>query len=126
MRKLILEFLGQTFLFSSIVFALHLFLLEKFELPLYDNQIVLAYLMNFLLAVVIFVGLCLLKRKYNDQIGFLFMVGSFLKFAMFFAFFYPAYKADGDLSRLEFFAFFTPYLVCLVSETFSLNKLLND
>ncbi len=53
------------------------------------------------------------------------MFGSFLKFAFFFIFFYPSYQADGDITRLEFMAFFIPYIFSLLIETMSLITLLN-
>jgi len=53
------------------------------------------------------------------------MFGSFLKFAVFFIFFYPSYHSDGTISRLEFMAFFIPYIYALLIETLALIKLLN-
>jgi len=45
------------------------------------------------------------------------MAGSFLKFIVFFLVFYPPYKMDGNMDKLEFAAFFVPYVICLVLET---------
>ena len=64
-------------------------------------------------------------NELKTQLGFLFMVGSALKFAVFFIVFQPIYKQDGEVSSLEFLAFFIPYTLCLIFETFSLSKLLN-
>lgn len=109
----------------GVVFLAHLFFLNANHLPLFNDKIIATYATNLLLAVIIFLSLFFLRKKYNDQLGFLFLFGSFLKFAVFFIFFLPMYKADGNISRLEFFAFFVPYAVCLIIETVSLIKLLN-
>ena len=109
----------------GLVFLIHLFFLNYKELPLFNDSIIATYATNFLLAVVIFLSLFFLRKKYNEQLGFLFLLSSFLKFIVFFVFFYPMYKTDGDISKLEFFAFFIPYAFCLIIETLSLIKLLN-
>lgn len=109
----------------SFAFAIHLFALSSKSLPLYDNKIVLAYIINAILAIVIFGFLFKMKDKYKEQLGFLFLGGSVLKFAVFFIVFYPVYKADGTISKLEFAAFFVPYILSLILETLSLAKWLN-
>jgi len=91
----------------------------------FGNLIIQGYFANLLLAIVIYSMLCLLQKKYNDQLGFLFMAGSLLKFAVFFIFFSPSFREDGVISRLEFLSFFIPYLCCLFMETFAVVKILN-
>ena len=54
------------------------------------------------------------------------MGGSFLKFAVFFVVFYPSYKADGDIQKVEFAAFFVPYVLALIVETYFASKMLNQ
>ncbi|MCB0383036.1 MAG: hypothetical protein KDD05_06985, partial [Psychroserpens sp.] len=95
----------------SLAFAIHLFALSSKSLPLYDNKIVLSYVVNALLAILIFGFLFKMKDKYKEQLGFLFLGGSVLKFIVFFIVFYPFYKADGTISKLEFAAFFVPYIL---------------
>ncbi|WP_033959610.1 DUF6168 family protein [Psychroserpens jangbogonensis] len=109
----------------AAAFAIHLFILSVNSLPLFDDKIVLAYIVNAVLAITIFGFLFKMKEKYKDQLGFLFLGGSLLKFLVFFIVFYPFYKIDGNISKLEFAAFFVPYLLSLVLETFSLAKWLN-
>jgi len=124
-QKVVVNFFTQLIIGLVIVFVIHTYVLQFKNLPIYNNKILLAYFINGLLAVVIFLVLFFLRKKQKDQLGFLFMFGSFLKFAFFFIFFYPSYKADGDISRLEFMAFFIPYIFALLVETMSLIKLLN-
>jgi hypothetical protein len=58
-------------------------------------------------------------------LGFVFMMGSFVKFAFFFVFFYPTYHSDGIITRQEFLSFFVPYVICLIAETLTSIRLLN-
>ncbi|WP_370477455.1 hypothetical protein [Tamlana flava] len=109
----------------AIAFGIHLAALNFFNQPLFENGIVLSYVVNLVLIVVIFGVLYLLKNKYKGQLGFLFLAGSVLKFAVFFVLFYPFYKLDGAITKLEFAAFFIPYTIGLVLESVSLSKWLN-
>lgn len=109
----------------AVVFCMHLLVLNYFEFPLFENRIVLSYIINLILIISIFGILYLLKEKYKSQLGFLFLAGSLLKFAVFFIVFYPIYKGDGSISKLEFASFFIPYGLGLILETISLSKWLN-
>ncbi|EDP69569.1 hypothetical protein FBALC1_00405 [Flavobacteriales bacterium ALC-1] len=125
MNQSALKFSSKLILVLTIVFGLHIAALYALELPLFEHKIVLAYIVNALLAILIFAFLHKMKEKYKEQLGFLFIGGSLLKFVAFFIFFYESYKADGSISKLEFAAFFTPYILCLIIETLSLAKWLN-
>ena len=108
-----------------MAFGLHVIVLNYMEKPLFGDMIILSYSVNAVLAITIFGFLYRYREKFRNQIGFLFLAGSLLKFAVFFIVFYPSYKADGDTSGLEFAAFFVPYAIALILETFSLVKWLN-
>jgi hypothetical protein len=108
----------------TIAFGIHIFILDQLELPLFDNRIIVAYLANCFLALAIYLSLFLLKNKMSEQIGFLYMGGSFVKFLFFFIFFYPSYKLDGGLDSLEFAAFFVPYVISLILETLGVIEFL--
>ena len=121
------DFLKFSLLLSVLLLlalALHLFILDKFELPLWDNKILLAYSVNYILAISIYGTLYLLQEKMTSQLGFLYMGGSLLKFLFFFVLFYPSYKLDGDMSNAEFAAFFIPYSISLILETSGIIKFL--
>lgn len=85
-----------------------------------------SYVINISMACGVIVILFALKKKLKDQLGFIFLGASMLKFVLFFILFYPVYKADGFISRLEFLTFFVPYMVCLVTESIILSKFLNS
>ncbi|MFB0924814.1 MAG: DUF6168 family protein [Vicingaceae bacterium] len=112
--------------FTTLTAGVHLYILERIEIPLFDNKIILAYIVNIALAIFIYIGLFLLRKKQESNLGFIFMIGSFLKFGLFFLVFYPGYKLDGEIQTIEFTTFFIPYAVCLIIETFYLSRLLNN
>lgn len=109
-----------------VVFGIHIAVLSFLDLPLFENRITAAYIVNLVLIISIFGILYLLKEKYKAQLGFLFLAGSLLKFAVFFIVFYPFYKQDGIITKLEFASFFVPYVLGLILETTSLSKWLNQ
>ncbi|UII77561.1 DUF6168 family protein [Flagellimonas sp. HMM57] len=125
-RNLPTQFFILLVLSLLLSFGIHLFVLGSKDLPIFDNLIVRSYLVNGFLAAAVFILLNHFKEKLKNQIGFLFMGGSFLKFIFFFLFFYPTYKADGDMSALEFAAFFIPYAIALFLETFFTSKMLKN
>lgn len=108
----------------TLVFSCHIFILNQLDFPLFENRIIAAYSLNYILAIGIYFTLFLLKSKMADQLGFLYMAGSLVKFLFFFLFFYPYYKLDGGLDSLEFAAFFTPYLISLIFETLGVIEFL--
>lgn len=109
-----------------LAFGLQVLVLKLLHLPLFDHMIVWTYFLNVLMAVTIFSFLYFFRIKWRDQIGFLFLAGSMLKFLVFFLVFYPVYNMDGRMETLEFSSFFVPYLLCLLLETFFTAKMLNN
>lgn len=120
-----LSFTIKAIVFLTIAFGIHIAVLSALQLPLFENRIVLAYAINLILIIGIFATLFLLREKYKSQLGFLFLAGSLLKFTVFFIVFYPFYKLDGVITKLEFAAFFVPYVIGLILESVSLSKWLN-
>jgi len=117
-----------SFLIPIIILTagLHLYTLEFLQLPLFENKIVLAYIFNAALAILIYIALYYLRKEQESNLGFIFMTGSFFKFGIFFLVFYPGYKLDGEIQRVEFATFFIPYAICLIIEVYFLVKLLNN
>ena len=104
---------------------LHLSILYLFDLPLWEHQLPLSYVSNFVLAALIVCLLLSVFEKNKDQVSFLFMGISLFKFISFFVLFYPAYKADGVVQKTEVLTFFIPYFVGLSLETGILAQKLN-
>jgi hypothetical protein len=125
MNSAFTKFSIRLFFILSLLFAVHILILKVLKLNLFDNKIILAYIVNYAFAILVFGALYLLRTKFKEQLGFIFLAGSLLKFVAFFILFYPFYKADETISKLEFAAFFIPYVTCLIFETISLVKWLN-
>ncbi len=83
------------------------------------------YLLNTLLASLIHFVILRLRDRHSDKLGFIFLIGSSLKFLFFFLFIYPVFNADGDLSSMEFATFFIPYSLTTAVETVVLVQQLN-
>lgn len=120
-----IRFVIKSVILFIIAFLLHIGLLYVLQLHLFENYIILSYSINLILVIVVFGVLYLLRKKYKSQLGFLFLAGSLVKFAVFFIVFQPLFKQDGDISTLEFASFFVPYLLGLLIETISLSRWLN-
>jgi hypothetical protein len=126
MMNQVINFFLKLIVILGVVFAIHLIILAKINQPLFNNFIIEAYIVNGLLAIIIYSILNFLKKKYLDMLGFIFMFGSFLKFGVYFIFFYPVFKEDGVIIRQEATSFLVPYIASLIVETYCLVKLLNE
>ena len=105
-------------LYSVLIFIVVLAWLVQQELTPKELHGILArcYVFNTVLAVLIYVVILRLKDRHSEKIGFVFLIGSGLKFLLFFLLLYPAFNADGELSSMEFASFFIPYTLTTVVE----------
>ena len=126
MKKLLIQYVWIMPLVLGLSFFIHFTFLKNGTLPKTNLLLKEAYLINYFLASLIFLGLYLLRKKFQHQLGFLFMGGSFLKFAVFFVIFKPVYNADDLMSKTEFAAFFVPYFLCLTLGTYYISKMLQQ
>lgn len=124
--RAILLYLVKLFFALIVVLSLHLAILYFLKKPLFENMIVMSYVINFILASVILVVIEKTMQKKSEQAGFIFMAGSGLKFLVFFIVFYPSYRADGTMQTIEFITFFIPYALCLIADVLYLSKQLNN
>ncbi|MGI9548086.1 MAG: DUF6168 family protein [Flavobacteriaceae bacterium] len=108
----------------AVVAGVHMAYFYANQLSVELETLVFCYLVNFVLAMTIYVTLLIMADKKSKYLGFVFLFGSALKFLIYFLVFDPLFKQDGDLSRVEFFLFFVPYLTSLIVETAALVKLL--
>ena len=111
---------------AIIAFIIHSVVNSVITYQIEFYEILYSYIINVVLACGVILLLFLLRKKLKDQLGFVFMGASMLKFVFFFSLFFPKYNADGDLSRLEFLTFFIPYVICLITESIVLSKFLNS
>ncbi|HCP40966.1 MAG TPA: hypothetical protein DIT65_04160 [Cryomorphaceae bacterium] len=85
-----------------------------------------AYLMNFILAAVFFLLILRLRTNHAEKLGFIFMIGSGVKFSLYFLIFNAHFRADGLITTEEFTVFFVPYALSTIIETASIIKALNQ
>jgi Na+-translocating ferredoxin:NAD+ oxidoreductase RnfD subunit len=126
MRTSSIRFLGLLFATLLLFFIGHIGILYFLEAPLFQNRIILSYSVNYLLALGI---LYFVQSNFNKQASntaFIFLLGSAIKFGVFFILFYPHYNADSQMQSTEFAAFFVPYAICLTLEVLFLSKELNN
>jgi hypothetical protein len=121
----VVKFLMLLVVALTIAFGLHLLSLYFLKFPLFDNSIFGCYFFNAIVAVLTVLVLTLLQHKAAGSLGYIFMLSSLVKFGLFFIIFYPAFKEDGDINRLEFTSFFIPYAISLIVEVIFLSKTLN-
>lgn len=125
MNKSLFTFSIKLLLLMVAAFSIHLFILNYRGFPLWGDLIIPSYIYNTLISFASFMILVRLKPKWISNMGFIFMGGTLLKFLIFFIAFYPSYQADDIMSKPEFFAFFVPYAMGLITETSSLILRIN-
>jgi len=106
-----------------LAFGLHVFVLKYLDFDTNHQLVITSYVVNFLLVIFIVGIISIYINKLKSYVGFLFMFGSLLKFAVFFIWFYPILKMDGNTDGLAFSIFFIPYLVGLLLETIELSRI---
>ena len=83
----------------------------------------LSYVFNSLFAIAFSVAMILLSKKYNDQLGFVFMAGSLIKIGVFMAI---CKLTTIEINRNTFVDFFIAYVICLIFEVICISKILNS
>jgi hypothetical protein len=113
------------FVALGLALAAHASYLQGQGLDLSTFRTWQAYLLNFSLASIIIIILGRLPERMQGNQGFVFMIGSAIKFLFFFIFFYPFFKEDGEIQNIEFASFFLPYSISLSIKTLLLLVKLN-
>lgn len=113
-------------LFAALMisFGIQSFINVQLDIDLLAHLILESYIINYLLVLLTF-AFILWRKKKNTNISLVFMIGFILKMIFFLLFFKPSYSNDGNIERPEFAAFFVPYFICLIFETYYLVTLLN-
>ena len=120
MNKQLLNF--HLLLFFILVIS---FFIQKYSIDNSDHLPFL-YAVNALIAIFVFWTAFLLRSNSKGYLGHYFLLGTFIKFFIFFIFVLPIFKDDSIVSKTEFFTFFIPYFLSLMVETKSLISLLNS
>lgn len=126
MIRNLLKFTFVLTFFLVVIGVLHWLFLSSRSALIDLDLFLISYLVNFLMAAGIYLAMLYLAIRKNKYLGFIFLWGSALKFAVYFVILQPLYEQDGAVSRAEFFYFFVPYLIALILETTGVVKLLQS
>lgn len=120
MNKQLLNFHILLFFILGISFFFHKCSIDN------TDHLTFLYAINASIAILVYWIFFLLRNNNKGYLGYYFLLGTFIKFFIFFIFVLPIFKDDNIVSRTEFFTFFIPYFLSLMVETKSLISLLNS
>jgi len=120
MNKQLLNFHFLLFFILGLSFFVHRYSIEN------TDHLPFLYFINASIAIFVYWIVFLLRKNSNEYLGYYFLLGTFIKFFVFFIFVLPIFKDDDIVSKTEFFTFFIPYFLSLMVETKSLISLLNS
>ena len=113
----------------SLVFVLvalfHGMVLLWVEVSLSQIFFLEIYVGNYTLTLLLLYGLLIAFKRFSHYVAWLYMLGSAIKFLLFFLLLWPLFQIDGEVSILEKSTFLIPYLTALVLETQILISKLN-
>ena len=118
--------LGQLMVLVTVIGSIHLFTILKINNGLSAHGLLLAYLINMLLALM---GYSLIRMAYHFKTqveGFIFLLLSFVKFGVLYFVFLANDNYLFDEARSMFPHLFIPYTSCLIWEIMVLAKILNQ
>lgn len=125
LKPLFLRFISVLTILLVVSFVVHYFILSNLSDAFEINLLIYTYLSLFGMTALIVFAILKFQKKYFDQVGFLFLVGSMLKFALYFVLLKP-YYLHFELSKSQaFLVFFIPYIISLIAESVYVSKLLN-
>lgn len=114
-----------SFVFLGILagsYFIHFWVIELLSLIRSTSIINLSYIFNGVFTLFLAATITVLRKKYKDQIGFIFLVGSFVKLGLFVV----VIKLYGfEMSKSVFLDFFVSYVISLVIEVYYVAKILN-
>ena len=120
MNKKLLNFHVLLFFILGFSFFIHKSIIDN------TDHLNFLYAINASIAIFVYWTVFLLRSNGDEYLGYYFLLGTFIKFLIFFIFVLPIFKEDNIVSKTEFFTFFIPYFLSLIVETKSLISLLNS
>lgn len=123
MFKYLFRFFLLLLVSSGLMYGLHLFVLDDYLPKVSYDLISFAYKFNIGFTLLFTTTIIAVSEKLKEQLGFIFLVSTFIKLALFLFF---IKFSDFDLQKSVFLHFFLPYLVCIGVEIFYVIKILNS
>ena len=112
------------FFAMSIVLAIHYYILHFFVNATF-YVLRSSYILNYILFCLVLLLFYWLRRKgQTENLGYVFMWTSFLKFLIFYLVFKTELIFCMKSSKIELHSIFTPYFMTLICEVFFVSKLI--
>ena len=108
------------FILFVATFAIHLKIL-----PDAKEFLIKSYVLNAIVASASLVLLGYGMRRRTNNLAYLYLFTVALKLIIYLTFFNPQFQVDGNVTREEFFMFFVPYALGLLSEIVLLLRRFN-
>lgn len=125
MKEKIIGFLKVFFPFVVLLFVLQLAVVTYgLDVELYYSTWAI-YSFHFLATFLIFVFVVFVHQNFEEKTGFAFMGTSFLKMLAAILFLLPMLLSDNPSKLADVVAFFLPYFLFLIFETYFVVKLIN-
>ena len=118
MKNNVLNFHVWLILTLTLSFLVHNFIIDS-------SHLFLLYSLNFSIAIFVYWLVLVLRNKQKESLGYFFLLGTLIKFLVFFLIILPIFNEDEVVTKAEFFSFFIPYIISLFLETKFLISLLN-
>ena len=111
----------------SIGFGIHVGILALMGKDLWANEIIAAYIVNTVLAVVFYITTSLLIKKIGPSSVYIFFAAGVVKAGIYLLIFKPIYMVDdGEATKAEFLTYFVPFGLSLIFEVMLLIRQIND
>lgn len=107
------------------MFILHYWMLNFLEISIQKALLLESYAGIFFFGLLLMWGMMKAFNKYSHLVAWLYMLGSLIKFGLFFLLLWPLFKADGTLTIIEKSSFLVPYILAQSLETYLLVQKLN-
>ena len=108
-----------------VAFLLHSLIVGRLMAGVAMNELLLYYGLNLIPGLLIGIVIIRLSVNRGELLGFAFMGGSLVKFAVFFIFVFPYLSEMEGLRKSQFASFFVAYSVSMITEVFYLIRYLN-
>jgi len=110
----------------SALFLVHVFVLDSYFPDYVISKILVSYSLSLTLSVLSFLVLILGSRKLTENLGFIFMWTSFVKFGVYLFVFKFLFVLDSDPRGVDLSMLLVPYLSTLFFEVYFMTRLLKD
>ena len=110
----------------SALFLVHVFVLDSYFPDYVISKILVSYSLSLTLSVLSFLVLILGSRKLTENLGFIFMWTSFVKFGVYLFVFKFLFVLDFDPRGVDLSMLLVPYLSTLFFEVYFMTRLLKD